>query len=58
MQVRRHLERLIDLEYVRLQSGRNGTAMNYSLEVDCKADVESYQVGLIDVEKLRRKRAS
>ena len=55
MQIRRHLERLVDLEHVSLQSGRNGTAMSYSLLVDCNDEGAAYQVGLINVEKLKEK---
>ena len=58
MQVRRHLERLVDLEYVSIQSGRNGVSMRYELLTDAQAKKASYQVGLIDVEKLKKKRAS
>ena len=57
MQVRRHLERLIDLEYVSLQSGRNGMTMSYCLIVDVKESSNSYHVGLLDVAKLREKEA-
>ena len=55
MQIRRHLERLLELEYLTVRGGRNGVAMKYELltEVDEKPD--AYHVGLLDVEKLKAK---
>jgi len=54
MQVRRHLERLTDLEYVHLRSGRNGALMKYELLADLAETGGGYHVGLLDVAKLRR----
>ena len=55
MQIRRHLERLIDLEYVNMRGGRNGVAMKYELLSDANEKDESYRVGLIETAKLRKK---
>jgi len=55
MQIRRHLERLHDFEYITLRGGRNGVAIKYELLVDVDEENEGWKVGLIDVEKLRRK---
>jgi len=55
MQIRRHLERLNDFEYISLRGGRNGVAIKYELLVDVDEENEGWKVGLIDVEKLRRK---
>jgi len=56
-QIRRHLERLIELEYISTRGGRNGVQIKYELLIDPKADRTGYLVGLIDVESLRRKSA-
>ena len=56
MQIRRHLDRLVELEYVHLRSGRNGTVMQYELLTDVGEENIGYHVGLIDVKKLRRKK--
>lgn len=56
MQVRRHLERLQELEYVTTRGGRNGVTMRYELLTDASESADSYHVGLIDVDKLRRKK--
>jgi len=55
MQIRRHLERLNDFEYIALRGGRNGVAIKYELLVDVDEENEGWKVGLIDVKKLRRK---
>jgi len=55
MQIRRHLERLNDFEYIALRGGRNGVAVKYELLVGVDGENEGWQVGLIDVAKLRRK---
>ncbi|MCF6312419.1 MAG: CHC2 zinc finger domain-containing protein [Verrucomicrobiales bacterium] len=54
-QIRRHLERLNDFEYIALRGGRNGVAIKYELLVDVDEESEGWKVGLINVEKLRRK---
>jgi len=56
-QIRRHLERLIELEYISTRGGRNGVLIKYELLIDPKEDRTGYLVGLIDVESLRRKSA-
>ena len=53
MQVRRHLERLQEMEYVRTCGGRNGVSMQYALMVDLDESADAYHVGLIDVAKLK-----
>jgi len=54
MQIRRHLERLIELEYITIRGGRNGIAMKHELLVDAQEEKEGYTVGLIDVKKLKK----
>lgn len=56
-QIRRHLERLIELEYISTRGGRNGVRIKYELLTDAKEDRTGYLVGLIDVKSLRRKSA-
>jgi len=56
MQVRRHLERLSELEYVHLRSGRNGALMKYELLADAAETAGGYHVGLLEVAKLRRRK--
>ncbi|MDG0995487.1 MAG: hypothetical protein P8O22_12235, partial [Akkermansiaceae bacterium] len=58
MQIRRHLERLLDLEYVNIRGGRNGIAMKYELLTDAQESDQTYHVGLIDVAKLRKKKSA
>ena len=55
MQIRRHLERLLELEYLAVRGGRNGVAMKYELLTDAEEKPDAYHVGLLDVEKLRAK---
>jgi len=52
-QVRTHLERLIEVELVATRAGRNGAAMLYELLMDANAAEEAWQIGLIDVAKLK-----
>jgi len=54
-QIRRHLERLIDLEYVSMRGGRNGVQIKYELLTNAQEERSEYLIGLIDVEKLRKK---
>lgn len=56
-QIRRHLERLIELEYISTRGGRNGVQIKYELLTDAKEDRTGYLVGLIDMKSLRRKSA-
>ena len=55
MQIRRHLERLLELEYLAVRGGRNGVAMKYELLTDAEEKPDAYHVGLLDVEKLKAK---
>jgi DNA primase len=52
-QVRTHLERLIEVELVATRAGRNGAAMLYELIIDATAPETVWQIGLIDVAKLK-----
>lgn len=53
MQVRRHLERLQELEHVTTRGGRNGITIKYELLTDVNESADSYHVGLMDIAKLR-----
>jgi len=55
MQIRRHLERLLDLEHLAVRGGRNGTALKYELLTEAEAETGAYHIGLIDVAELRKK---
>ena len=52
-QVRAHLERLRELEYIAAHFGRPGTTFQYVLVTDCRESGECAHIGLLDVEKLR-----
>jgi len=52
-QVRAHLERLRDLEYIAARYGRPGSAFQYELLTDCREPEGLVHIGLLDVEKLR-----
>jgi DNA primase len=52
-QVRVHLERLVELEYLELRHGRLGGGFVYELMIDADAPAHVAHIGLIDVEKLR-----
>ena len=52
-QVRFHLERLRDLEYIAARYGRPGAAFQYELLTDCRETTTAEPIGLLDVEKLR-----
>ncbi len=54
MQIRRHLERLIELEYLAVRGGRNGITLKHELLVDVNEAKAAYTVGLIDVAQLRK----
>ncbi|NRB75049.1 MAG: toprim domain-containing protein [Verrucomicrobiales bacterium] len=54
-QIRRHLDRLADLEYVVVRHGRNGIALQYELLVDADEKADGFAVGLLDPAKLRKK---
>jgi DNA primase len=52
-QVRVHLERLLELEYLELRHGRLGGPFVYELMMDADAPEAAAHIGLLDVEKLR-----
>ena len=52
MQIRRHLERLTDFEFVAIRHGRNGVAIQYELLIDADTEADIYHIGLIDPKKL------
>ena len=56
-QVRTHLERLERMEYVHRRTGKQGSLCKYELLIDTNEAAKTWQVGLIDVKKLRRKSA-
>ncbi|MCX6998224.1 MAG: hypothetical protein NTV49_14355, partial [Kiritimatiellaeota bacterium] len=51
-QIRFHLERLRELEYIAAHYGRPGSAFQYELLTDCREPRETTHIGLLDVEKL------
>ena len=53
-QIREHLERLRDLEYVEARYGQAGKSFQYELVVDCRETADKAHIGLIDIEKLRK----
>lgn len=53
-QIRLHLQRLEDLEYLQRRHGRNGINCVYELMVDCREPEGIAHVGLLDLETLRR----
>ena len=56
-QIRRHLERLLELEHVNVRGGRNGVQMKYELLLDASEQAGAFHVGLIDVAELKQKEA-
>ena len=52
-QVKRHLDRLQELEYVAPRHGRMGLAMSYELLVDANESDAPGHIGLIDASKLK-----
>jgi Cdc6-like AAA superfamily ATPase len=56
-QVRTHLDRLETMEYVHRRTGKQGSLCKYELLTDAGEAAKSWQVGLIDVKKLRKKSA-
>ena len=54
-QLRLHLERLIEQEYVGVRCGRMGSQFVYELFIDADAPTGTAHIPLLDVEKLRRK---
>jgi len=54
-QVRLHLERLVDLEYLAVRHGRCGSQFTYELLLDIDAPETVAHVGLIHLDELRQK---
>ena len=52
-QVKRHLFRLQELEYIAPRFGRMGSTLKYELLIDADEPAEVAHIGLLDVEKLR-----
>ena len=52
-QIRAHLERLRELEYIEARYGRLGSSYQYELLTDCRETSDKAHIGLLDVEKLR-----
>jgi hypothetical protein len=52
-QVREHLERLREFEYVAARSGRPGSPFQYELLSDCNKARQTDHIGLLDVGKLK-----
>ncbi len=56
-QIRRHLDRLLELEHLNTRGGRNGILIKYELLTDLENEGSGYHIGLLDVEELRKKEA-
>ena len=54
-QLRVHLERLVEQEYLAVRCGRMGSQFVYELLIDAAANPQAAHIALIDVEKLRKK---
>ena len=54
-QVRLHMQRLEDLEYIARRHGRNGISCVYELLIDANEPEGVWHVGLLDVEELRKR---
>jgi DNA primase len=57
-QTRLHLERLEAMEYVHRRSGKQGSLCRYELLTAAGEPEGSWQVGLIDIAKLRKKKSA
>jgi hypothetical protein len=57
-QIRAHLERLRELEYIEARYGRLGSSYQYELLTDCRESADKAHIGLLDVEKLRLRQAT
>ncbi len=57
-QIRAHLERLRELEYIEARYGRLGSSYQYELLTDCRETADKAHIGLLDVEKLRLRQAT
>ena len=56
-QVRVHLERLVELEYLAIRCGRMGGPFQYELLIEIDAPENIAHIGFIDVEELRKTHA-
>jgi len=56
-QVRVHLARLIELEYIAARCGRFGSAVHYELLIDADGPEKAAHIGLIEVAELRKTHA-
>jgi len=56
-QVRVHLERLVELEYLAIRCGRMGGPFQYELLIEIDAPENIAHIGFIDVEELRKNHA-
>jgi DNA primase catalytic core len=56
-QVRVHLERLVELEYLAIRCGRLGGPFQYELLIEIDAPENIAHIGFIDVEELRKNHA-
>lgn len=54
-QIRLHLQRLEELEYIQRRHGRHGISCVYELMIDCREPEGIAHVGLLDLGQLRRK---
>ena len=54
-QIRVHLDRLQELEYVAARFGRPGSMFQYELLIDCREPTNKAHIKLLDVEQLRRR---
>ena len=57
-QIRLHLQRLEDLEYLGRRHGQNGVSVVYELLVGCREPEGIAHVGLLDIDELRQRHAS
>ncbi|HSR87842.1 MAG TPA: hypothetical protein VLL07_02715, partial [Pontiella sp.] len=55
-QIRTHLERLREMEYIAARCGRSGSAFSYELLTDAAEDPAQVHAGLIDASKLKVRR--
>ena len=56
-QVRTHMQKLEDLEYLGRRHGKQGIGCVYELLIDCREPEGVYHVGLLGTAELRQKRA-
>jgi hypothetical protein len=53
-QIKRHIFRLQELEYIVARTGRMGATMRYQLLIDLNQKTDTNQIGLLDVTKLSK----